>query len=162
MRFQLIPMLNPEYNRTLLRQHTKTFFLHPSTDDHMEVSPAVFWPDSDPLNILDATPSGEVIKGYCSKAKQMYPGSDDNTVGGVFSKRHCGVRITGLDHHTTDYQTYILRLLSLYSPSSIIVEGFSGPDRVVFRDIQVVIDATARAGHILRRIQGAPAPELHI
>ena len=154
LRVQLIPLLKDGYRRTDLRELTKTFFLYPSTDN----ADAVFGDDS----TTAATVSGEVIGGNCRSSsatipRTFHPGSEENVLDdGVLPKRVCGVRIKSIDavsRSAGDKNTYVLRILSMYAPSSITVEGYNGTERVVFKDIQVVVDATARAGHILRRIQ---------
>ena len=156
LRVQLIPLPGSSYHRATLREQTKTFFLYPSTDN----GDAVFWPDSSTTPTTPATASGEIIGGNCSSANpqsRFHPGSMDNDPDGdgVLPKRVCGVRIRSIDKVSSpsDINTYVLRILSMYEPSSITVEGYNGTERVVFKDIQVVVDATARAGHILRRIQ---------
>ena len=151
LRVQLIPLEEDGYHREELRQKTKTFFLYPSTDN----GDAVFWYDSSTTPPTPATVSGEVIGGYCDADSRSYPGSTYNEPStGVFSKRVCGVRIKSIDAISPNsHNTYVLRILSMYEPSSITVEGYYKQERVVFKDIQVVVDATARAGHILRRIQ---------
>ena len=145
---QLIPLPDGSYTRAYLRQNTKTFFLYPSTGDGL-----VVWGTPDPLTTPPETISGEIVEGYCNEKVRDYHNRPDTNNGIVATKRHCGVRITGLGTSTSPRHTYIMRLLSTYELSAVTVEGFSDMNRVVFKDIQVVVDATARAGHVLRRIQ---------
>ena len=155
---QLIPLPDGNYARDYLRQNTKTFFLYPSgTNTETDTTTAaglVVWSPPDPSSPLTETISGEIVEGYCHEDSRNYHSKGDTNNGTVASKRHCGVRISSLvPTATSPRHTYIMRLLSIYEPSAVTVEGFSNTTRVVFKDIQVVVDATARAGHVLRRIQ---------
>ena len=151
MMLQLIPVPDTAYDRDYLRQNTKTFFLYPSTGQSLAV-----WADDSGRN-LSGTSSGEILEGFCDADganPKEYPQEGGSENGVVTFKRHCGVKITAFDQLNigTDH-TYIMRLLSVYDSASVTVEGFAKDERVVFKDIQIVVDATARAGHVLRRIQ---------
>lgn len=81
---------------------------------------------------------GEILNANCD-------------TGGVGSQYACEITITGFDGNSI--QNY-MRITSLYTGTNVSVELFTDSDaQRYFGDSQAVVDVTARAGDVYRRVQ---------
>ncbi len=88
---------------------------------------------SNQTHVVGTDPNGEVLTGACSATN---------------TPRHCRVTISGLSGE------YYIRLLAIYDPVHITIEGNdSSGDPVSFAGAQVEIDSTGRSSDVVRRIK---------
>lgn len=119
----IYPIVTP-LSRSYVEANARTFYLYPTAG-------------SGGTSVSYASEDGKVVEGNCSS------GTTPNRCGPV--------TISGVP--TAGVSAYVIRLRSVYSPTSVTINGQLSGSSVALAGAQKVIDATGKSNDVLRRIQ---------
>ena len=145
LRIQVMALdLSDTFDRTTLNNpdHTKVFYLYPSTDP--SATGEIDW-----QNDLDK--DGEIIKADCDPVEEICKVALHNLI------YHIGTdTVSGPD--PPDEMAFFVRVSSLYQTANVSMKGYNHEaplpgDRVKFKDVQTIIGATGHANYVRLRLE---------
>lgn len=134
LEISIYPIDTPTISSDRLKNDSRTFYLYPEQGGPGTTTKS--------YNDLD----GQILKGFCAN--------------GNVPKKCNGVTITGLDQSpanpgpgVTAESGFMVRMRSIYNPASLQITGKAGASDFRLEGGQRIVDVTARASDVLRRIQ---------